>query len=123
LTIRATTAKPESFCLARESDACKPTTGAMHTLIVTEPPVQIGIPTNPPEPGARTTQLKVLDEEFSAKQAVIRFEAQPQSTYDLPVRLNRPHIMVTGGELMGGKLHLQFPGGDGYQGKTVQFSW
>ncbi|HZS54881.1 MAG TPA: glycogen debranching protein [Bryobacteraceae bacterium] len=123
LTIRATTAKPANFCLVHESDACRPTLSAAHTLMIAEPAVEIGIPTGLPEPGAETKQLKVLDEEFSSRQTVIRFEAQGQSIYDLPVRLNRPRITVAGGELANGKLHLLFPGGDGYQNKTVIFSW
>ncbi len=124
LTVEAKTAKPESFCLAHETDnSCKVTAAAVHTLVLEEPAIEIGIPTNLPDQGSETSQLKVLDEQFSARQAVFHFEAQAQSTYDLPVRLNRTHITVSGADLSNGKLHLQFPGGHGYQGKSVTFTW
>lgn len=124
LTVRAVTEARQTFCLAQYADSsCKATTASVHALVITEPAVEIGIPANLPEQGSETKQLKVLDEQYSSRQAVIRFEAQAQSTYDLPVRLNRPHVTVSGGDLIGGKLHVEFPNGNGYQGKTVTFNW
>ena len=81
------------------------------------------MPTNLPEQGAETRQLKVLDEELSAHQAIIRFEGQAQTRYDLPVRVNRPQTKLKGAEMRAGKLYLEFPNGSGYQTKTVTFSW
>jgi hypothetical protein len=124
LTIVAKTAGPESFCLTQDVNrTCNATPAASHTLVMEEPAVQIGIPTHLPQQGAETQQLKVLDEQLSAHRVLIRFEAQPQSTYDLPVRVNRPHVAVSGGDLIGGSLHLQFPDGKGYQEKSVTFTW
>ncbi len=124
LTIHAKTAKAETFCLAREMDTlCKPIPASVHVLSVAEPAVQIGIPTRLPPQGSETQQLKVLEEHTSGREQAFRFEAPAGTAFDLPVRLNRPHVAVSGAELAGGKLHLQFPTGEGYQGKTVTFSW
>jgi hypothetical protein len=124
LTVRAVTPQNESFCLVKDMSAtCKVVTASVHMLTIDEPPVQLGILTSLPEPGSETRQLKVLDEQYSQRQVVFRFAARAQSAYDLPVRLNRSHIAVAGGEVAGGKLHLQFPNGEGYQSKSVTFSW
>jgi glycogen debranching enzyme len=124
LLVRAKSASGESFCLMSANEKpCKATSGGLHTLTIEEPGVEIQIPTNLPEQGSETHQLKVLDEQYSAREAVIQLEAQSQSTYDLTVRLNRPHITVNGAELSGGKLHVQFPGGTSYVSKTLTFSW
>jgi glycogen debranching enzyme len=124
LTVRAAARNPETFCISTDlASKCTPTAATQHTAEIQEPAVEIAIPTNLPEQGAQTRQLKVLDEQPSAHRTAIRFEAQAQSVYDLPVRLNRPRIAVTGAELRNGKLHLEFPAGTGYQPKTVTFTW
>jgi hypothetical protein len=124
LTVSATTRGAESFCLSASITAtCKPTSSAEHTLVFPEPAVQITIPTALPEQGSETRQLKILDEQYSSRQARFRFAGQGRSNYDLPLRLNRPRITVTGADLRGNQLHLQFPAGNGYQEQTVTFSW
>lgn len=124
IVVRASTRQPETFCLSQEiATICKPAIGTVHTLVIAEAPIVLGIPTALPEQGSATKQLKVLDEEYTARQAVFRFSAQSRSSYDLPVRVNRPHAAVNGAEMRGDKLHLQFPDGNGYQDKTVTFSW
>lgn len=124
LMVRAATRNPETFCVAADLDSkCSPTAAPLHTAEIQEPAVELAIPTNLPEQGAETRQLKVLDEQLSSHQAVFRFEAQAQSAYNLPVRLNRPNITASGAQLSNGKLHLEFPAGTGYQLKTVTFTW
>jgi hypothetical protein len=86
-------------------------------------PVEVTIPTALPPQGSKTGQLKVLDEHITARDATFTFAAQAGSIYDLPVRLNHIEPKVTGGELEGGKLHIQFPPGQGYQQQTVAFVW
>jgi len=87
------------------------------------PAVELSIPARLPLEGSLTSQLKVLDERASEHQAVFRLAALGGSSYDLPLHLNRPGVTAQGGELRGGKLHLQFPDGSGYQSKTVTFTW
>jgi glycogen debranching enzyme len=124
LRVRARTNSPADFCLARTIEAtCKPSNSTVHTLSIDLPPVEIDIPTNLPEQGSETNQLKVLDEETSGRQIVVTFEAQAESSYDLPVRTSRPHVAVEGATLAAGKIHLRFPTGNGYQTQTVKFTW
>jgi hypothetical protein len=68
-------------------------------------------------------QLKVLNEGFSANQAIIVFGALGHSVYDLPIRLNRPGVSAKGAELNGSKLHIQFTDGPSYQEKAVTLVW
>jgi hypothetical protein len=124
LRVRATTKSAIDLCLTTaQQKSCRSSNGTVHTLTIEAPPVEVGIPADLPEQGSETKQLKVLDEQMSARQAVVTFEAQAQSTYELPVRLNRAHVNVSGGNLANGKLHLEFPDGEGYQSKTVTFTW
>ncbi|HEX3684345.1 MAG TPA: glycogen debranching protein [Bryobacteraceae bacterium] len=87
------------------------------------PPVELSIPAHLPLEGAVTSQLKVLDERSSERQAVFSLAALGGSSYDLAVRLNRSNVAAQGGELRGGKLHVEFPSGSGYRTKTVTFTW
>ncbi len=126
LIVRAKTSRPESFCLLNQSAAdapCKAASAPVRTLVIPLKPIELALPAALPEQGAATAQLKVLNEQFSARQAVFTFEATGLSSYDLPIRLNRSHVTVKGAEVSQGKLHLQFPQGAGYQGKTVTFVW
>jgi hypothetical protein len=92
-------------------------------------PVEIAVPGVLPESGSRTSQLKVVNEEFSPRQAAITFDALLGSVYDLGIHLNRPHIAIDGAQISGGKLHLEFPRSaqqapeTTYQRKTVKFVW
>ncbi len=126
LTVRADTGRPETLCLvtghAPESP-CKGAPAATHTLTIPLKPVEIAIPAALPEAGATTAQLKVLNEEFSARHAVFVLSAQGGSTYDLPLRANQSRVSVKGAEMSGGKLHVHFPDGSGYKIKTITFVW
>ncbi len=85
--------------------------------------VEIAIPAELPSPGSETRQLKVLDQSVSAHQATFTFAAWGGTAYDLKVRLNRPHVTAQGGQVSGGRLHIQIPDGAGYQVQTVKFDF
>ena len=125
LVITARTQKPAILCLTAQNAPerpCGEPAAATHTLSIALPAMEIAIPAMLPEQGSRTHQLKVLDETVTEHKAVFRFAAAGGSEYDLPVRLNRPGIS-TPGQIADGKLHLQFPTGQGYQDATVTFTW
>ncbi len=126
LIVRARTGRPEVICLVSQVSpraACEGQPAAVHTLALPLKPVEITIPAVLADEGARTSQLKAVNEEFSGRQAAITFEAPAGSVYDLPIRLNRSHVSAQGAEISGGKLHLLFPNGAGFQNKTVRFVW
>ena len=126
MVITARTQAPESFCLVEgtaPSKVCALPPAASHVVSVALPPVELSIPVKAPGEGARTCQLKVTNQETGARDASFVLEAPGGSTHDLAVRLNRAPVQVRGGSLVRDKLHLEFPAGDGYQQRTVTFTW
>ncbi len=121
LVVTANSSSPGRICIG-DPISCR-TGGGDISVTLPLPPIEIAIPARLPEQGSVTTQLKVLDEQFDAKQAVFTFEAAEQSSFDLPIRLNRPHVTVKGAEIRSAKLHLEFPAGTGYRRATVTFLW
>lgn len=114
-----------TFCLddGARPGPCKNVPAPAHTVWFPLPPVELSIPAELPLEGALTSQLKVLDERVSEHRAEFTLAAPGGSAYELPVRLNNSNAAAQGGELRGGKLHLQFPAGAGYQTKMVIFTW
>jgi hypothetical protein len=114
-------------------------------LRVPLPGVEIVLPAELPLPGARTTQLKVLEQHTASNSASWTFEAQGDTTCDLPLRLNgRKHVHVSGATLMEVEvaamehepedrakvtdtaiemLKVHFPAGTGYTQQTVTVRW
>ena len=126
MRVQAKTPKAEVLCLTAEAlsaKTCNTAAALLHTIDVPLKPVEIAIPGHLPEVGARTAQLKALDQQFGDHQAIFSFEGQGEAVYDLPVRLNRVRTTVQGGEIRNGKLHLEFPSGKGYKTTSVTFKW
>jgi hypothetical protein len=126
LTVRATTQNPEVLCLVTGVAAegpCRAERSTTHAASLALPAVELAMPSGLPTPGSLTTQLKALDEEATDRGETFTFEALGGSSYDLPVRLNRAHVTVDGAEMRNGSIHLDFPGGSGYEKKTVRFAW
>jgi hypothetical protein len=126
MTVNATTRQAQVLCLVVGSAAERPCNAApstSHSAAVPLRPVELSIPATLPLEGSPTAQLKVLDEEYSGRQAKFTFEAQGGSSYELPVRLHRAGISVKGAEVTGDNLQLRFPEGAGYQTQTITFTW
>jgi hypothetical protein len=126
LQITALTKGAEILCLtsgALANKPCEATPAKSRTINVPLPAIELAIPAQLPEPGERTRQLKGLNEERGERSAEFSFEAQAGSVYDLPLRMNRPGIATEGAQVRGGKLHLEFPAGQGYVKKTITFKW
>jgi glycogen debranching enzyme len=125
LRVSAVTKDAETLCLTSGPLSTKSCDAAAksHTMNVPLPAVELAIPAQPPNPGDRTLQLKVLSEHVSERGAVFAFEAQAGSVYDLPLRMNRAGTGIEGAQARGGKLHLEFPAGQGYVTKKVAFKW
>jgi len=105
------------LCLSTGSAGCE------QVITVPVPPVEIEVPAALPPQGSETQQLKILDEHATGRDATFVFAGWAGSVYDLPVRLNRVQPKVTGAELRGKALHVQFPPGEGYREQTVAFVW
>ena len=123
LVIQARSDPPLVLCLVPQTAAREDCHTPRHELRLELPPVEIDIPHGLPQPGSRTQQLKVLAEERSANRLTITMEAPGGSAYDLPLRINRPGLHVSGAEIAGDKLRVRFPAGSGYQREVVTLTW
>jgi hypothetical protein len=123
LTVSAITKQPQVLCLVAGTTAEAPCHASALTVSVPLKPVEISIPAALPLQGSVTAQIKVLDEEYSSRQAKLTFEAQGGSRYELPIRLHHAGTSVKGAEVSADNLRLRFPAGAGYQTQTVTFIW
>ena len=119
LMVGATSHNAAHFCLQSQEASAR----CVQSLAISLKPIEIEIPAALPQEGAPTEQLKVIDEQLSARQAVFTFAAQGGSSFELPLRLNRSGVRVKNGEIVAGKLRVHFPDGTGYQSRTVTFVW
>jgi hypothetical protein len=124
--VRAAAKSPDVFCLVSQSaprEPCRMAAALEKEFLAPAKPVEIAIPAALPEEGSDTRQLKILNETYSAHQATFTIAARGPSSYELPVRLNRPQVAVHGAEILRDKLHIEFPEPNVYQTKTVEFAW
>jgi hypothetical protein len=91
------------------------------------PAVEGGIAHGLPEPGAVTSQMKVLDQQKSLHSLRLLLSAPANSHQTMFVRVNDPkiHPQVQGAELSADstELKIQFPAGTGYVEQPVTLSW
>jgi hypothetical protein len=91
------------------------------------PAAEVGIAHGLPEPGAITSQMKVLDQQGSLHSLRLRLSAPANSHQTMFVRLNDPkiHPRVQGAEMSADstELRIQFPAGTGYVEQPVTLSW
>jgi hypothetical protein len=69
--------------------------------------------------------MKVLSESYAKGTIRLELEGMAGSESSLPLRLNDPAVQlrVTGGEIRGNQLRVQFPRGSGYVSQTVSLAW
>ncbi|HLN02822.1 MAG TPA: hypothetical protein VK335_26265 [Bryobacteraceae bacterium] len=126
LIVEARSAEPERLCLVPQDaprEECTTAPGTIHELRIALPPVEVGTAHGLPEAGARTEQLKVLDEQYAANRLAIAVEAPGGSTQELLLRINRPGIRLSGAETDGHSLRIHFRAGAGYQREVITLSW
>jgi len=126
LLVQARSAEPERLCLVPQSaprEDCTASPDRTRELRLTLPPVEVGIPYGLPEAGAPTHQLKVLNEQYATNRLTITMEAPGGSMYELPLRINRPGLRLSGAETEAGRVRVRFGPGTGYQQQTITLSW
>jgi hypothetical protein len=126
LVVTAISNDAQVLCLVPQSAAhqdCTEPAAAAHQLRLELPPVEIGIPHGLPEAGSPTRRLKIVDEQLAANHLTLTMEAPGGSTYELPVRINRSGLRLSGAEVLDGKVRVQFPPGESYQRQTVTLRW
>lgn len=126
LMVEAKSPKPERLCLVPQSaprEDCAAAPGTVHEMRTALPPVEVGIRHGLPEVGAQTQQLKVMDEQYAANRLVITVEAPAGSTHDLPLRINRAGLRISGAETDGHNVRIVFPSGTGRKREVITLSW
>jgi hypothetical protein len=126
LMVEARSAEPKRLCLVPQSAPrvdCAAAPAAMHELRLDLPPVEVGTPHGLPEVGAQTQQLKVLDEQYTANRTAITVEAPGGSVQELPLRINRPGLSLSGAATDSRSVRIRFRPGVGYQQEVVTLSW
>jgi glycogen debranching enzyme len=99
------------------------------------PPVEVAVPHGLPLPGARTSQMKVLEETATAHSLKLELEANAGSVVELKLRRNgtKLNLHADGAEVVPAEhgsgesnldsLTVKFPSGAGYQQQTVTLHW
>lgn len=113
-----------NFCLTTDiNSSCQPTNSRLHTLRVEGLPVELSLPVNIPEEGARSSQVKVVGEEYGAREAAISLSAPAGTSLYLPVRFTHPGTTVEGASDVSRNLEVSFPAGEGWTTKRMVFRW
>ena len=91
------------------------------------PAVEVGIDHGLPIAGAVTSQMKVLDQQQSARTLRLLLAAPANSHQTLFLRVNDPkiHLRSDGTDVSSdsAQLRIEFPAGTGYVEKTLTLSW
>ena len=87
------------------------------------PAIEIELPQTLPATGSRTNQPKVISQREDPNSAEFELAGQGGTTLEIPLRLNRPNVKVTGGAIVAKKLQVRFGGTASYQTQKVVFTW
>jgi glycogen debranching enzyme len=131
LITQAVTAEGKPVRLVSNVRGARVTDNGM-TIVFPLPAVEVAITHGLPLPGARTTQMKVLDETTAAHSLTLDLQAEAGSVVTLRVRRNAAKLrltadggMLTRGDMANGldMLTVEFPTGSGYVQKSVVLRW
>ena len=95
------------------------------TLRIPLPAFEVAICHGLPLPGARTVQMKVLNEVSDPHSLRLELEGIAGSEAVLQLRRNdiAAHLQVDGADLQPDTLHVHFPAGSGYISQTLTLRW
>ena len=99
--------------------------GTGDTLRIPLPAFEVGVSRGLPLPGARTAQMKVLEETRGTHSLRLDLEGLAGSEGVLMLRRNdsKAQLRVEGAELIQDRLHTRFKSGKGYVQQTITLSW
>ena len=124
LRITSTTLSGPAVLLARPSGGAP-----APNLDVPLPALEVAVKQDLPEPGARTAQLKVLDEVRTPRSLTLTLEAPAASTQELtlirnlPVNPSAENAHITAHADGNSSLQIAFPAGSGYATTVVKLTW
>ena len=124
LTVRRTDKGSQAIKLQSRKAGARVENGELRIPL---PAAEISIAHEMPEAGARTSQMKVLDQKEAPRSLRVQLSAPANTSQTLFLRLNDPKIQlrIEGAERSADSAHIrvQFPSGAGYVEKTVTLSW
>lgn len=137
LIVRASGAGTDSLQLRSQATGAQFTHGQ---LSIPLPPVEVGVDEPLPQPGSVTAQMKVLDQQHSARSLTVRLSAPAGTSQTIFLRINGPrllaghaHLRATGVDLPDKisplqKLNVTFASarpasGGSYVEKAITFRW
>jgi hypothetical protein len=124
LAVRLTGEGSKAIKLSSRASGARVANGEMRIPL---PAVEVGMTHGLPEAGAITAQMKVIDQQESARSLRLRLSAPANSSQVLFVRLNDPKVrlQIDGANFSAdsAQLRVQFPPGPGYVEKVVTLSW
>jgi hypothetical protein len=94
-------------------------------LLIPLPAVEVGLSHALPEPGALTSQIKVLDEKYGNRSLQLKLSAPAGSRQSLFLRRNsaKTNLRINGATASAGQLIVQFPSGKDYVEQVVTITW
>ncbi len=127
LTVRERSKRASVLCLTSDDPSqtsCKAKSSSLHSMTMALPMVELGIPAEVPAQGAMTSAMKAVSEEMTGNSETFVFSAPGKTMAMVPVRVHKSKgVTVEGGTLNGNVLKVEFPDGNGYQERTVRFTW
>jgi glycogen debranching enzyme len=99
--------------------------GGTDSVRVPLPPIEVSLSHELPVRGARTTQLKIIEEASGPHSLRLELEgiADSESTLVLTRNDVTAHPRVQGGEVVGDQVHIHFSAGSGYVTQMVTLTW
>jgi glycogen debranching enzyme len=130
LEIDAVSAQPAVLCLTQDASAglCHAKAEIHHRSAMQLPAVEVSVEHVPAVEGARTSSLKVIEEQRSGRSLTLTLEAPGGTTQHLRVRRNDSKLRLgtpQGGTLDGDQLAVKFDPSTGnvYRTATVTLVW
>ncbi|MCU1260091.1 MAG: glycogen debranching enzyme-like protein, partial [Bryobacterales bacterium] len=122
LTVEASSDNPQVLCL-NAAAACITPPAKSRRVEFDLPAVEIELPHDLPPIGSTTRQCKVISQTSSTRAMSFELEGQGGEAVEIALRVNQPPVQVSGASMSAGKLRIEFPSGEGYQRKSVKFTW
>jgi hypothetical protein len=129
LGVDAVSKTAQAICVVVASGAhsagCARSRTIHHRAQVPLPLVEVEATAERPGPGSGSREMKIIDEQYSARQLSLEVEAPAETTQSLSLRLNWPRrkISVTGASRDGDMLRISFPPGAGYTTQKIRIFW
>jgi len=122
--------EPVVLCVDSErgfnDSECGEAPSSRHTTRIPLAGVEVAVVEEYPQPGNRTSALKVIGESYGNREIMLQLQAPAGSSKAMAVRLNgvvESAVRVEGAKFHGGQLQIDFPAGVGYVTQQLKISW